>query len=188
MSDWTEEREADLKRMYGDGFSFSQITAALGGVSRNAVIGKAHRLGLSRAATPAYSTPPRVVKPRKPRSAAPLNAVGRGVGGMIKARVAAVKAYVPPPKPTPIEDIIVPISRKVSLLDLNDTMCKWPDGDPGTPEFGFCGHRNWNGLVYCEYHSRLAYQPVERRDGRLRTPHLESFVDWRDIGNATVRA
>ena len=67
-----------------------------------------------------------------------------------------------------LEDIVVPISLKVSLLALNDTMCKWPEGDPGTEGFHFCGHRNWNGLPYCEYHSRLAYQPVDRRRDRDR--------------------
>jgi GcrA cell cycle regulator len=66
----------------------------------------------------------------------------------------------------PIEDLVVPISLNVSLMELNDTMCKWPIGDPTAENFCFCGHRNFNGLPYCEYHSRIAYQPVERRRDR----------------------
>jgi GcrA cell cycle regulator len=63
----------------------------------------------------------------------------------------------------PIEDLVVPISLNVSLVALNDQMCKWPIGDPGAEGFHFCGHRNFNGLPYCEYHARLAYQPVSDR-------------------------
>ena len=63
----------------------------------------------------------------------------------------------------PIEDLVVPISLNVSLVALNDQMCKWPIGDPGAEGFHFCGHRNFNSLPYCEYHARLAYQPVSDR-------------------------
>jgi GcrA cell cycle regulator len=86
----------------------------------------------------------------------------------------ALKAYAHPaprrlPSPVPIEDIVVPISLNVSLMALNDSMCKWPFGDPGADGFHFCGHKNFNGLPYCEYHSRVAYQPVnDRRRDRDR--------------------
>jgi len=70
------------------------------------------------------------------------------------------------PAPIPIEDIVVPISLNISLLSLTDQMCKWPIGDPQMEPFHFCGHKNWNSMPYCEYHSRLAYQPADRRRDR----------------------
>jgi GcrA cell cycle regulator len=70
------------------------------------------------------------------------------------------------PAPVPIEDVVVPIPLNVPLLNLNDQMCKWPIGEPSSDGFMFCGHKNWNSLPYCEYHSRLAYQPVDRRRDR----------------------
>ena len=76
----------------------------------------------------------------------------------------------------PIEDLVVPISLNVSLLALNDQMCKWPIGDPGVEGFHFCGHRNFNSMPYCEYHARLAYQPVnDRRRERERERDARNF-------------
>jgi len=160
---WTDERVELLKRLWSEGLSASQIAAQLGGVTRNAVIGKVHRLSLSGRAKPASNSP----RPRKPRSASPQRAGTRHY----VAGNTALKTHVQPaprrvPAPVPIEDIVVPISRRVSLLELNDTMCKWPEGDPGSESFCFCGHNSFNNLPYCEYHSRLAYQPVDRRRDR----------------------
>jgi GcrA cell cycle regulator len=159
---WTEERVDLLKKLWADGLSASQIAAQLGGVTRNAVIGKVHRLSLSGRAKPAAS-----LRPRKLRTA-PL---ARPSPRHFIAGNTALKTHAQPaprrlPAPVPIEDIVVPISLNISLLALNDTMCKWPIGDPAADGFHFCGHRNWNSLPYCEYHSRLAYQPAERRRDR----------------------
>jgi GcrA cell cycle regulator len=161
---WTEERVELLKKLWSEGLSASQIAAQLGGVTRNAVIGKVHRLNLSGRTKPASSSP----RPRKVRTAAP----GRSMRPFVSGNN-ALKAHASPaprrlPAPMALEDIVVPISLNVSLLQLNDTMCKWPEGDPGAESFHFCGHRNWNSLPYCEYHSRLAYQPVDRRRDRDR--------------------
>ena len=160
---WTDERVELLKKLWAEGLSASQIASQLGGVTRNAVIGKVHRLSLSGRAKPASSSP----RPRKPR-ATPHRPSGRGgyVSGntALKALTHAVPRRLP--APMPVEDVVVPISLNVSLMALNDSMCKWPIGDPGSESFHFCGHKNFNGLPYCEYHSRLAYQPVtdRRRD------------------------
>jgi GcrA cell cycle regulator len=165
---WTEERVELLKRLWADGLSASQIATQLGGVTRNAVIGKVHRLNLSGRAKPATSSP----RPRKARAAQPHRHAA-GARAFVSGNT-ALKIHAPPvprraPAPVPIEDLVVPISLKVSLLALNDQMCKWPIGDPGSEGFHFCGHRNFNGLPYCEYHSRLAYQPVnDRRRDRER--------------------
>ena len=150
----------------GDGLSASQIAAQLGGVTRNAVIGKVHRLSLSGRAKPASSAP-------RPREGAAERAAPPLARGFIVGNT-ALKAHAHPaprrlPQPVPIEDLVVPISLNVSLMALNDQMCKWPIGDPGADGFHFCGHRNFNGLPYCEYHSRVAYQPVnDRRRDRDR--------------------
>jgi GcrA cell cycle regulator len=163
---WTDERVELLKKLWADGLSASQIAGQLGGVTRNAVIGKVHRLSLSGRAKPASSGPR---TPRKPRSPSSHRSSARS----FTAGNTALKMHAHPaprrlPAPRPVEDIVVPISLNVSLLALNDAMCKWPIGDPGIEGFHFCGHKNFNGLPYCEYHSRVAYQPVgdRRRDRR----------------------
>lgn len=135
--DWTDERVTRLKELWAEGASGSVI-ARLFGTSRNSVIGKAHRLKLP-AKSRQSSMGPKRIRSRKPRRK-PLT-----------------------PAPTPAEDIVVPISLNVSLMALNDSMCKWPIGDPCAEGFHFCGHKNFNGLPYCEYHSRVAYQPAGRR-------------------------
>lgn len=162
---WTDERVETLKKLWSDGLSASQIAAELGGITRNAVIGKVHRLGLSGRAKPAGSSVPRARRPR----ASGMPRAGR----LLTAGATALKAYhVPAPRRMlpPIEDIVVPISLRASILTLTDATCKWPSGDPGTEDFHFCGHKVREGSPYCEYHSRVAYQPLgdrrrERRAG-----------------------
>jgi GcrA cell cycle regulator len=160
---WTDERVELLKKLWSDGLSASQIASQLGGVTRNAVIGKVHRLSLSGRAKPASSTP----RPRKVRTAAPHRPAPRHfVQGNTALKTHAHPAPRRLPSLVPIEDIVVPISLNVSLLALTDQMCKWPVGDPGAENFHFCGHKSWNGQPYCEYHSRIAYQPPDRRRDR----------------------
>jgi GcrA cell cycle regulator len=162
---WTDERVELLKKYWADGLSASQIAAQLGGVTRNAVIGKVHRLGLSGRAKPASSGP----RPRKARQASPHRPSRSFVSGNNALKMHTHPAPRRVAAPIPIEDLVVPISLRVSLLALNDQMCKWPLGDPSTADFHFCGHRNFNSLPYCEYHSRVAYQPVnDRRRERER--------------------
>ncbi len=165
--DWTDERVEILKRLWKDGLSASQIASQLGGVTRNSVIGKVHRLNLTGRAKPASVRP----RPRKTRpSAPPVPQRHTPVGNSLKPVLAPSNLQIQTlpvlervPKPVPIEDLVVPISLNVSLLALNEEMCKWPIGDPGARGFHFCGHRQYRNLPYCEYHSRLAYQPVSQR-------------------------
>ena len=163
---WTDERVELLKKLWSDGLSASQIAAELGGITRNAVIGKVHRLGLSGRAKSASSAAPR---PRKARSSTHMLRIGRG------RRSAAIPRWRMPmrsrPKPTPelIENII-PIGQRRTILELTEQTCRWPIGDPGSSEFFFCGGNTIGGLPYCAYHSRVAYQPASdrRRDRRPR--------------------
>jgi GcrA cell cycle regulator len=68
----------------------------------------------------------------------------------------------------PIEDIVVPIPLRATILTLTDQTCRWPIGDPAAEDFCFCGHKPRENMPYCEYHARVAYQPVNdrRRDRR----------------------
>jgi GcrA cell cycle regulator len=161
---WTDERVELLKKLWSDGLSASQIAGQLGGVTRNAVIGKVHRLSLSGRAKPASSTP----RPRKLRTTSPHRPSARlfPTQGNTALKTHAHPAPRRLPAPIPIEDIVIPISLNVSLLALTDQMCKWPLGDPGTDNFHFCGPNNWNSLPYCEYNSRVAYLPPDRRRDR----------------------
>ncbi|MBL4784796.1 MAG: GcrA cell cycle regulator [Cohaesibacteraceae bacterium] len=163
---WTDDRVALLKKLWSDGLSASQIAAELGGVTRNAVIGKVHRLGLSGRA----KTPSTAARARKPRTAsrparppsAPFSAatvVGNTVlksAPQVAPRAAARPAVNP-------DSVVVPISKRATILTLTETTCKWPIGDPGDADFHFCGHNSKTGLPYCEYHAKVAYQPVSDR-------------------------
>lgn len=175
MSDttWTDERVELLKKLWADGLSASQIAGEIGGVTRNAVIGKVHRLGLSgRAKAPSSAT--RATRPAAPRKT--------GNGGNIshqrpQPRGSAATAPRPilfalparEPEPLVSEDVLVPFSERVTIMELKDAMCRWPMGDPTTAEFRFCGARCGSGATYCTYHARIAYQPAvdRRRDRKL---------------------
>ncbi len=165
---WTDERVELLKRLWAEGLSASQIAAQLGGgITRNAVIGKVHRLGLAGRAKPAASTAGRAA--RRPRTqtlqrARPLviGATALKASPIVEPRRLAIR------EPEILE---VPESLHATILTLSDQTCKWPIGDPAAENFHFCGHRPRTGTPYCEYHARLAYQPVteRRRDRRLET-------------------
>ena len=160
---WTDERVETLKRLWSEGLSASQIAAELGGVTRNAVIGKVHRLGLSgRAKSPASAAP----RTRKPRSShAHMLRVSRP---SVRGNTALAHAYEVEAEPeAELSDNVIPLGQRRTLLQLTEETCRWPIGDPGQADFFFCGGRTVSGLPYCAYHSRVAYQPANiRRDRR----------------------
>ncbi len=160
---WTDERVETLKKLWAEGHSASQIAGELGGVTRNAVIGKVHRLGLAgRAKSPASTAP----RPRKPRAASHML---RGSRPSTRGNTALAHAYELEVDAEPeFIDNVIPLGQRRSLLELTEETCRWPIGDPGTPEFFFCGGQALTSLPYCAYHSRVAYQPANmRRDRRL---------------------
>jgi GcrA cell cycle regulator len=61
------------------------------------------------------------------------------------------------------EEVVVPMSLKVTIVELRESMCKWPIGDPSSSEFRYCGSPSHNGTPYCQYHGKLAYQPAQDR-------------------------
>lgn len=180
---WTDERVELLRKLWMEGLSASQIAGVLGeGVTRNAVIGKVHRLKLSGRAKPASSAP-RVRSTARPsrRVAAPAPSSPRSGsvgshGGIIKQRsvtsapmhgATALKiaeefvteAYVAPQ----VQELFIPQEQRLSLLQLNEHTCKWPIGDPLSPDFYFCGQHSNEGKPYCEFHSRRAYHQIDKK-------------------------
>jgi GcrA cell cycle regulator len=166
---WTDERVEMLKKLWADGLSASQIAGELGGITRNAVIGKVHRLGLSgRAKTPSSSSSPRPRKARAPSHVfRSIRNAMRGNTALAAHAVAAYEAEIEP-EPEPLENVI-PIGQRCSILELTEEKCHWPIGDPGQADFFFCGGNTVIGLPYCGYHARIAYQPAsDRRRDRDR--------------------
>jgi len=162
---WSDDRVEQLKKLWESGLSASQIAAELGNETRNAVIGKVHRLGLSgRAKSPTSAAP----RPRKTRPAQPMMRVARPV---TRGNTALAQAFEVDVEPDPITfDNVVPMSQRLSLLELNEATCHWPVGDPSSPDFFFCGGRALASLPYCAHHSRIAYQPAT--DRRRQAPKV----------------
>ncbi|WP_417423364.1 GcrA family cell cycle regulator [Hoeflea sp.] len=172
---WTDERVERLKKLWADGLSASQIAAQLGGVSRNAVIGKVHRLNLPGRAKSGGQASVRTKRttaaPRAPayagRTAAQTTrTVSRSSGGAaLQQQVDAVAVEELDTRPT--EDVVVPISRRLTLVQLSERTCKWPSGAPLQEGLHFCGNDPGEASPYCGYHAKLAFQPSsERRRAR----------------------
>ena len=143
---WTEEKVAKLKELWGKGSTASQIAEIIGGISRNAVIGKAHRLNLSakiktRAATSNKNfenlEENRVVKTRKAR------------GGRFKSLI--IEKDFEPEQPKQLEE-------------LDENSCKWPIGHPDEKSFYFCGRSSLKDFSYCKLHLLYAYQPKGKKE------------------------
>jgi GcrA cell cycle regulator len=211
---WTEERIERLKAMWTKGATASQIADELGGVSRNAVIGKAHRLGLEsrpspvkpgeekekkakaapapKAAKPAAApkAAPAAPEPNEPAAQAPRSDSASapsqakladptiqyrsvGPGGFIRQGPGDTQAPIPPAPPRRLVPAkpSAEVADKTSLLDLNDRVCRWPMGQPGEPDFHFCGEPSNPGYPYCVAHCGVAYQAqLPRRDRRPPPP------------------
>ncbi len=195
---WTDERVETLKKMWAEGQSASQIAKELGGVTRNAVIGKVHRLGLSNRVgnggaadgedeapaakaepTPRASDAPRSAEPAArpaPERAAPPS------GGATVTQIPLRKAIIPagqplPPQPSANEispEVLASVrevekhAKKLTLMELTERTCKWPIGDPATEDFWFCGLQSLPGKPYCEAHVGVAFQPMSARRDRRR--------------------
>ena len=149
---WTDERVETLKKLWQDGLSASQIAKQLGGVTRNAVIGKVHRLGLSGRAAPSKPARPVFKAPRPQRPAAAPSAPRR------IAEPVAVETAAPQPPARYVDEA----PGSATVLTLGAHMCKWPIGDPSSDGFTFCGRRASEG-PYCVEHARIAYQPAQTK-------------------------
>lgn len=186
---WTEERVEKLRELWAEGMSASHIAKTLGGVTRNAVIGKVHRLGLSNRsggpsaedAKPAEkpSAAPRATKPT-PAAAPAAEEAEEAPAAPAPARAQPVVRDAAQPRapglPTPEEMAaretlaeIEKMAKKLDLLELTERTCKWPIGDPAEEDFYFCGLPSVPGKPYCEHHVAVAFQPLSARRDRARS-------------------
>jgi len=193
---WSDERVAILKKMWLDGNSASEIAKALGNITRNAVIGKVHRLGLSNRDTNVSKAgatsnkavkdvkrgrPPKINKepkkrgrPQKIKGPKDFNESTTERGKPISASGTTGRSndskleVVSDLSEETLKDLlkVEMKSKKISLMDLTERTCKWPIGDPATDAFWFCGHEAEPGKPYCKTHISIAFQPITQRRGR----------------------
>ncbi len=186
---WTDERVETLKTMWSEGKSASQIAKELGGVTRNAVIGKVHRLGLSNrvggpdrpeddvaAADPVPDpvTEPEVEASEAARPAAPSRPAAKETPPAVRPPKPGSQPMPPQPSASEISAEalanlaeVAKKARRLTLMQLSERTCKWPVGDPATDDFWFCGLPSVAGKPYCETHVAVAFQPMSaRRDRR----------------------
>ncbi|HEY3799630.1 MAG TPA: GcrA family cell cycle regulator [Caulobacteraceae bacterium] len=157
--DWTEDRISTLAKLWREGFSASQVARQLGGVSRSAVIGKVHRLGLAGRelpSRPAAST----------RAAARVRASAGGV-----RRQSAPRAQRPETPAAP--RVAFEVAPTATLTSLTESGCRWPIGDPGEAGFGFCGRLRNGAGVYCAGHAPMA---TRRRETPMKTKEIDHIV------------
>ena len=141
QANWSDDRVEQLKTLWTEGLSASQIARALGGVTRNAVIGKVHRLGLAGRASPSRSERPRL--PMAPK-------------------VPSVRSHVPAAPVVEEDPLQLEDGTHATVLTISDRMCRWPIGDPTDTKFAFCGRESCDG-PYCTEHARLGFQPTRPR-------------------------
>lgn len=157
---WTPDRVQTLKKLWQDGLSINRIAVMLGGgVTRNGVIGKVHRMGLSGRSTPVRTRQPRQ-RDREPKL--PL----RPTKILRRAPIKFGRGAEFSPVATPPTAVVAPVlawnvqpALRVDLLDLRDCMCRWPIGDPKDESFHFCGRDKAARISYCEGHARVAFRP-----------------------------
>ena len=194
---WTDERVEKLKELWSEGMSASQIALALGGVTRNAVIGKVHRLGLSNrtgptnaggasedaksAAEPVQAAPTAVTEPEAPPAAEVKDTPEPPKPDPAPRRVVPAIRDATQPRapglPTPEEEAaratlveIEKLAKRLDLLELTERTCKWPIGDPTEDNFHFCGLQCVPGKPYCVHHVAIAFQPMSSRRDKNRAP------------------
>ena len=156
---WTSEREEKLKELWKKGHSASQIASLLGDTTRNAVIGKAHRLNLEARAPSkqSISSKSRDNKQSVRRNPAPMSR---------KAKFQSIL----------LDKNFEPENPK-SLEELTDQTCKWPIGHPNEKSFYFCGRSSLKDFSYCKLHLLYAYQPKGKKDDSTDKEEVPEFIE-----------
>jgi GcrA cell cycle regulator len=164
---WTEQKIQMLKDMWGHGYSASEIAKHLGGLTRNAVIGKAHRLKLSSRPSP--------IKHADESTAGLAGSPGNLPPIMKQTRKRVMLRPLPVmPTASPIKtpnkdnsyrsfDSTIKRTEGIAVTKAGDRHCRWPVGDPRSPDFRFCGCNAYEGMPYCIDHARVAYQSVGKK-------------------------
>ncbi len=174
---WTNERIEMLQKLWLDGWSASRIAGELAcGISRNAVIGKIYRLGLSGR----VNAGPGNVSASPPHQKAPRHLANRHA---VRSQIAGNTALafhpnvIEVPARQKARVVVVPICEPVTIAELRESMCRWPIGDPAQPEFRFCGAKKLPGQgPYCSCHADIAYQTQHERRRERRPQNGPSPV------------
>ena len=156
---WTDEKVAKLKELWGKGSTASQIAEIIGGISRNAVIGKAHRLNLS-------------AKIKTRAATSNQNFDNSSVEKDIKGRRSRKSKF----KSLIIEKDFEPENPK-QLEELDENSCKWPIGHPDEKSFYFCGRSSLKDFSYCKLHLLYAYQPKGKKDEDTEKDEVPELIE-----------
>ena len=156
---WTEENVAKLKELWGKGNTASQIAEIIGGISRNAVIGKAHRLNLSAK-----------IKTRTATSNQNFdNSILDKNSNSKRIRRSKFKSLI-------IEKDFEPENPK-QLEELDENSCKWPIGHPDEKNFYFCGRSSMKDFSYCKLHILYAFQPKGKKEDVSDKEEMPEFIE-----------
>jgi len=157
---WTEEKVESLKKLWGSGKTASQIAEIIGGISRNAVIGKAHRLNLSAK-----------IKTRTATSNQNFNnsTNEKNIQAAKRGRKSKFKSLI-------IEKDFEPENPK-QLEELDENSCKWPIGHPNEKSFYFCGRSSLKDFSYCKLHLLYAYQPKGKKEDVIEKEEVPEFIE-----------
>ena len=156
---WTEEKIAKLKELWGKGNTASQIAEIIGGMSRNAVIGKAHRLNLSAKIKTRTATSNQFFE----------NSLEEKSKKTKRLRKSKFKSLI-------IEKDFEPENPK-QLEDLDESLCKWPIGHPDEKSFYFCGRSSLKDFSYCKLHLLYAYQPKGKKEDVSEKDEDSEFIE-----------
>ena len=156
---WTEEKVAKLRELWGKGNTASQIAEIIGGISRNAVIGKAHRLNLSAK-----------IKTRTAASSKNFN------NNLEANSVTSKRGRKSKFKSLIIEKDFEPENPK-QLEELDENSCKWPIGHPDEKNFYFCGRSSLKDFSYCKLHLLYAYQPKGKKEEINSKEEVPEFIE-----------
>ena len=156
---WNDEKVSKLKELWGKGNTASQIAEIIGGLSRNAVIGKAHRLNLS-------------AKIKTRTAASNKNFESSMENNNIKSRKGRKSKF----KSLIIEKDFEPESPK-QLEELDESTCKWPVGHPDEKNFYFCGRSSLKDFSYCKLHLLYAYQPKGKKEDSTDKEEVPDFIE-----------
>tara|TARA_B100000902_G_scaffold24644_2_gene29670 strand:- start:5720 stop:6214 length:495 start_codon:yes stop_codon:yes gene_type:complete len=155
---WNEEKVSKLKELWGKGNTASQIAEIIGGLSRNAVIGKAHRLNLSA----------KIKTRNSGKNQNYVNQSDKKIHNPTRGRKSKFKSLI-------IEKDFEPENPK-QLEELDENSCKWPIGHPNEKSFYFCGRSSLKDFSYCKLHLLYAYQPKGKKEEPIEKDDDSEFI------------